>query len=226
MPRLIAPMLLALALASPAAAETRALSGFTSVDASGKYRVEVSQGEGFAVSIDGSDAGRVETEVERGVLRITQPTSWFGLAPARRLNAVVRVRMPTVEALSAARGVTMIAADLTSQRLELSAAQGAQLNVVGVSGGSVALSAEQGAAIEAAGVCESLEANASMGGSIEADDLVCARGAGNASMGGVLEMRASTSIEANASMGGVIDVTGSPATRSSSSSMGGSVDIN
>ena len=224
MRRLLAPIVLALALAGPAHAESRALSGFTSVDATGKYRVELTQGEAFSVDVSGRDAARVQTRIVDDELRITQARSgWFGRQP--RIDALVRITMPAVSSLSAAGGLRLTASDVVSNALELTAAQGGALEASGLRAGAANINASQGGSIEVSGVCRQVSANASMGGAIDAEHLTCENAQANASMGGVIDMHASASIDANASMGGVVDVSGGPAARTSASSMGGAIEI-
>ena len=203
-------LVLALALAAPvtvhaaAAADTRAHSGFTGVGASGRYRVEVVQGASYGVTVDGPDAARIETRVEGRTLQI-RPNNrpWFGVEPA--YDVVVRVSAPTITDLAVARGGQMRAELTQASALDLSAAMGAELDV--------------------SGACGDLDASAAMGATIDAHGLACRSVDASASMGGDMRVHATESVDASASMGGSIRVTGAPAQRETSATMGGDISI-
>ncbi len=200
---LLAPALIAIALVATAAnAETRNHSGFQGVAARDGVEVYVTQGEGYRVDVTGRDADRVRTEVSDHTLQISQRNrSWFGFQ--RDLDATIRVTMPIVEDLSAARGASLHATGLRAGDLDISAAMGADLEV--------------------AGTCRSLSASASMGAAVDASELVCSNADASASMGADVNVNASNSFDASASMGASISNSGTAATQDISSSMGGSV---
>lgn len=189
----------ALALATGAAAETRALSGFTAVAAEDQIEVFISQGQGYAVDVTGADAARVRTRIEGDTLKISQANrGWFG--PRRELDATVRITMPRIDAIAAARGAEVVAHDIRAGAMDLAAAMG------GV--------------IEIDGECNSLSASVAMGGVLEANDFRCRSADVSAAMGGVAEVYASNTYDASAAMGGTIDIAGG-ATGDSSASFGG-----
>lgn len=213
---------LVLAVALPAAAETRALSGFTAISASEGIQLEVSQGD-FAVEVSGRDADKIVTTVSNGRLNVTRRGFLhFGPGP----NARVHVTLPRLTALNASSGVEIVAGRLQSDRLAITLAQGATLDASDLNVTNLTLSATQGASADLSGECGALSVRAAMGGEITADNLRCASAVANASMGGAVDIRAEQSIEANASMGGMIDVSGQPAQRRTSAGMGGAVDFN
>jgi hypothetical protein len=191
-----------IALASAASAETRNLSGFTGVAVADRIEVEVATGDRYRVEIIGSEAGRVRTEVEDGVLRIQQRNRpWFGGTP--RIDARVLVTLPAIETLAASRGASLSADDINAR--------------------AISIAASMGGTIEISGRCSDLSASASMGGSIDADNFQCGTANLSASMGGDMDVFASTSYTASASMGGSISVDGEAQAREVASSMGGSV---
>jgi hypothetical protein len=205
MNKLIAPALIALALAAPAAAETRNLRDFDSVSASDRVEVEVVQGDHFAVEVTGPDADRVTTIVDDRDLRIRQRSrTWFGNVP--RVDARVRVVMPNIEGLAAARGAELRATNINARELSLAAAMGGALSVTGA--------------------CTTLDAAASMGGAIDAEGLQCRDADIAASMGGAVEVYASGRFDAAASMGGDVEVAGGGQRGDIATSMGGSVSQN
>jgi hypothetical protein len=204
MHRILAPAILALALAGPATAETRNLRGFDTVSAADKIEVFVTVGP-YAVEVTGRDADRVRTEVHGDELRIRQANrSWFG--GVRDINATVRVSMPEVEGLAATRG--------------------AELTASGIEGGDLDIAAAMGGSLRVSGTCDNLSAAASMGGSLEAEGLRCATADVAASMGGDAQVYASSTFDAAASMGGSINVAGEANSGDIATSMGGDVSRN
>lgn len=193
------------AWSAPAQAEIRpGLDGFTAVAVTGQYRAEVVHGMGYAVEVTGPDAGSIRTEIDGGTLKIESTLrSWWG--GQRRANALVRVTMPGVEAISASRGAEVNALDLNSGDLSLSASMGAQLS--------------------AQGMCEALRASVSMGASLNAGQIACQRVNVSASMGAEARVQATENVDASASMGASVRVTGDPSQRSTNASMGGTINI-
>jgi hypothetical protein len=191
------------ALTGAAGGETRSLSGFTSVSAADRIRVQVTVGEGYRVEVSGADADKVATRVDEGRLFIRRRhRPFWGATP--RMDANVRVTMPAVEGLSSSRG--------------------AELSATGINAGSLSLAAAMGGELRAAGECTALDAAASMGGVIDADELHCQHADIAASMGGEARVYASNRYDVAASMGGSVSVAGGGETGDISLSMGGSLD--
>jgi hypothetical protein len=204
MHRILAPAILALTLAAaPAAsAETRNHSGFDGVAAQDQIEVIITMGDTYSVQVTGSDAERVRTEVREHTLHIKdRRRPWFG---SHDLDAVVRVTMPQVEDIAAARGAEVTATNIIAEAFEIAAAMG------GV--------------IEISGTCTDLDASVAMGGVLEAGDFHCVNADVSAAMGGVAEIYASNSFDASAAMGGAIDISGD-AHGDSSSAMGGQISL-
>jgi hypothetical protein len=192
----------ALVMAASASAETRNLRDFNSIGASDQMRVEISVGGEYAVEVTGADAARVRTRVEDGTLLIDQRNRpWFG---SRHLNAVVRISVPELESIAAARGVEVNARGVDAERFDIAAAMGAEVRV--------------------SGTCGVLDAAAAMGASIRADELQCRTADVSAAMGGSARVYASETYEGSASMGGSIDISGDGASRGRSTAMGGSIN--
>lgn len=224
MQRLFAPALIFLALAAPASAEMRNLSGFRSVGAADRVTVEVSIGDQYAVEVTGSDASRIRTSIDNDTLRIRdQRRPWFGASP--RLDAHIRVTLPRLEGVSAARGAELTAtlAGGACTDFEAAAAMGGVAHVTGAQCDDMSASAAMGGEVRMQGACNSLSASASMGGYVRADDLQCATVDASASMGGDIRAFASQRYEASAAMGGSINVAGGADAEDTSSVMGGSI---
>lgn len=204
MTRLVAPVLLALAIASPAAAETQrlSLSGFEAVSAAGRFEMTVTQGP-YAVELSGDDIDKVTARIEDGTLRIHQREDWFGRD--RKLDLVVRVTGPQLEGIAASRGAEVTAGDLRV--------------------GNFSLDAAMGGTIEITGTCARLDASAAMGGAINAETFICESVDASAAMGGSMEVYAQQSVDASASMGGAVDVRGNPARRDTTAAMGGAISL-
>jgi len=200
MKRLIVPAILALAMAAPAAAEVRNLSGFTKVDASAGTDVTVVVGAAFRVEVTGPGADRIQTNVQGDTLHV-RPTPGFHWG--RRPPAEIRVTMPSVSGLSASSG--------------------ADLDATGLNGGDVSLDSSSGADLEAAGTCRALNASASSGADINARRLVCESGSADVSSGADIVLHITGTLNVDASSGGDVTAVGDPRIGDISLSSGGSL---
>jgi hypothetical protein len=223
MQRLFVSVLALAALATPAMAETRDVTGFDTVAASGRFRVEVAVGPDFTVLVEGPDASRIGTRVEGDTLKI-EPLrrAWWGGNP--RYNATVRVTAPRLEGVAAARGAT-VEATAGGECTDFSAASamGGELRVTGIACSSVDAAAAMGATLRLEGACHNLDVAAAMGATVEAAELRCDRVDASAAMGGGVDAYASNTFDAAASMGGSIDISGGGEAGDQSAAMGGSI---
>ncbi len=177
----------ALALVTTASAETRALAGFTGVAAEDQIDVFITIGQTYSVDVSGPDAARVRTEIRDQTLKISQANrGWFGRN--HDLDATVRITMPRIDSIAAARGAEVTAHNITAGAMDLAAAMG------GV--------------IEIDGECTALSASVAMGGVLDADEFRCRSADVSAAMGGVAEVYATGTFDASAAMGGTIDIAG------------------
>ncbi|MFZ2030210.1 MAG: DUF2807 domain-containing protein [Vitreimonas sp.] len=199
----VASVLLALTMAAPASAELRNLSGFTEVQAQDNIVVEVRTGPQYAVEVTGPEANRIITRVDRNQLKISERNRpWFG--PDRRVNALVRVTVPAVSSLAAAKGATLNAFDINADDMSLAAAMGGQLRVTGA--------------------CRAVDVAAAMGGIVRAEGFRCATADISAAMGGEARVFATHTFDATAAMGGSVNVAGG-AHGDTTAVMGGQVNI-
>ncbi len=220
--RLIPPMLLALALAAPAAAEPRALSDFSAVSINDRVTVQIVTGPTYSVEVTGSDAARIRTQVEGRTLRIRDANRpWLGETPD--LDARIRITAPAIERIVAARGAEVDATLTACSNLDVSAAMGAAARIVASECQAIDAAASMGGELRLDGACQTLTASASMGGLIKAEAMRCLSVDASASMGGDVQAYASRSFDASAAMGGAINVEGDAPRRQASSSLGGSV---
>lgn len=192
------------ALTASAGAETRNTGAFSSIEAKGRFMVEVTVGPLHSVEVEGPDADEIATRVRGGEL-VIQPTDspWFG--PDPEFDATIRIVTPRLTGVSASRG--------------------AEVTVANAATSDLALDAAMGGIVRAAGTCTRLDASAAMGGMIEAAELTCGNVDASASMGGVIRVAAREGVDASASMGGDIRIDGAPRRRSTSSTMGGAISI-
>lgn len=222
MKRILAALML-LALAGAASAEPRRLGGFEQVNASGRFRVEVSVGPAFSVSVDGPDAARISTRVDGDTLKIA-PTRrpWFSGEPS--YDATVRVTLPRFEGAAAARGAIFDAVGGGEcVNFDAAAAMGAALTVRDLYCASVDASAAMGGEIVLAGACRNLDVAAAMGGTVNASALRCGAVDASAAMGGEIEAFANQTYEASAAMGGSVNIAGGGRATDRSTAMGGSI---
>lgn len=197
-----ASVLLALSMATPASAELRNLTGFTEVVAQDNIVVEVRTGP-YAVEVTGAEANRIITRIDGDQLKITERNRpWFG--PDRRVNALVRVTLPSVSSLAAAKGATLTAFDIAADDMSLAAAMGGELRVNGT--------------------CHSLDVAAAMGGIVRADGFHCVNADISAAMGGEARVFATRTFDATAAMGGTVNIAGG-AHGDTTAVMGGAVRI-
>lgn len=213
----------AVALASsPAAAEPRAHADFESVRASGRFEVEVQVGPGFSVDVGGPDAAGITTRIHGDTL-VVEPArrSWFG---ERSYNAHVRITLPRLRGVAAARGATMRAqAGGECDAFSAAAAMGSQLQVSGLECESVEASAAMGAELRLEGSCGHVDVSAAMGAEVDANALTCLTADLSAAMGAEISAYSSETFEASASMGGDIQVAGQGRAEGRSAGFGGSI---
>ena len=187
-------------LAGTAQAETRPLADFTGISASAGTRVEMAIGPIFSVDVEGRDAAKIVTRVEAGRLIVERERGWNW---GGRREALVRVSMPSVEALEASSGARLDASGVDAETLELEASSGAVLTV--------------------SGACRSFTADASSGAVVRASELHCVSGAVDASSGASVTVHASGALDVDASSGADVVAAGSPQIGDISLSSGGSL---
>lgn len=167
-----------LLLATPAHAETRALSGFESVSAAGRVEVEITIGAQYAVELTGPRTNQVITRVVNGQLEIETRRNSGGW---RGRDAHVRITMPALRALDVSAG--------------------AEVQARGVTAETFALDASSGAAADIAGTCTTMTLDISSGANVRAGDFRCGEVRADASSGASAIVHAASAIAIDASSG-------------------------
>ena len=206
----------------PAHAETRDLRGFDTVQASGRFTVDVAIGPEFQVRVEGRDAARIRTRVDDGALKIEPARRpWFG---EPHYDATIHVTLPRLEGVAAARGAEVSAiAGGDCPDFSAVAAMGGQLRVSSLECDTVDAAAAMGGTVNLSGNCHTLDVSAAMGGDVDAAELHCRLVDASAAMGGAITAYADQSYDAAASMGGDINVAGGARVGDRSAAMGGSI---
>lgn len=187
-------------LAGTVQAEIRPLENFTSISASAGTRVEMAIGPTFSVAVEGRDAAKIVTRVEAGRLIVERERCWHW---GGRREALVRVAMPSVEALDASSG--------------------ARLDASGVDADTLSLEASSGAVLTVSGTCRSFTADASSGAVVRAGALQCVSGAVDASSGASVTVHATGALDVDASSGANVAAAGGAQIGDISLSSGGSL---
>lgn len=202
---LLTAVAVCMAFGQPAQAETRTgLSGFTGVSAGGRYEVEIADGSDYAVNVAGADAGKLRARVRGRTLEL-EPDVGFWRGDSPRLDIVVRVTLPRLDAVAATRGV--------------------QVKAAGIEARNIALAANTGGSLEIDGTCSNASVAVSTAGSIAATDFRCNDASVAASTGGNARLYANGSLSAAASTGGIVRVAGSPSVTNRAQSLGGEIRV-
>jgi hypothetical protein len=192
------------ALAVPAAAEDRPLGEFTRVHAEGLFRVEIARGDERSVELSGAQMDHVSMRVRNGALRIWQnDQNWVRDRDRRLMDAVVRIRMPTLTELQVTRGAQ---AEVDLGRVDAIEVEASTFGVATLTGH-----------------CERLEATGSVDAQINAQGLSCDAVEAEAATRARVRVHATEAVTANARWAGEVEITGEPRRRSSHTESAGKV---
>ena len=209
---IIAASVLAIGVAGAAVAKddenivtrTLDLNGFDQIDVAGVYDLDIRVGPDFSIKLSGPDyeMNRVESSVERGVLRLDQrehtrseKKRWKN----KRQGVDAVITLPSLTALGISGVVDGEATGISAESFEV--------NISGVG------------ELELTGECGSLDANVSGVGDLDAEDLQCRSVDIRLSGVGDASVFARDEVDARVSGMGDIDVYGSPTKVSKSNSM-------
>lgn len=187
--------------------KTYDLSGFTRVAAAEGVNVEVNVGGGFSVEASGSAQSLevLELKLSGSTLSVSRKGRSFNNRWSGGRAPVVRVTMPSMD--------------------QAEVSSGADLNARGIDAGDFSASVSSGGDLYLEGRCDSLDADVSSGADLNAGEFHCRDVKIDISTGAGASVYASNSIDASASTGGDVTVSGSPAEKHVSKSLGGDVSI-
>ncbi|GJL95976.1 MAG: hypothetical protein DHS20C05_23810 [Hyphococcus sp.] len=214
---MIAASVLAVCVAGAAAAKdkdtvtrTLDLKGFEKIDVAGVYDLDIRVGPDFSIELSGPDyeMSRVESSVEKGVLRLDQREAsrsekkrWRN----KRQGVDAVITLPNLTALEISGVVEGTAQGISTETFEV--------DISGVG------------EIELSGECGELDANVSGVGDLDAEELKCRNVEIRLSGVGDASVYARDEVDASVSGMGDIDVYGSPEKVSKSNSMFADVTV-
>lgn len=191
--------------------ETRSVSGFDSIDASGAGKVYVTQGAEFKVVVkcDANLIDRVRTEVKGGSLHLWIESGWMDSCMPTLLEYEVTLPKISHVGLSGAiDAITRTPLRSAAFRIEVSGS-GSFQGILSVAS-SLAVSVSGSGSIRVEGDASSLDADVSGAGSVRAAKLAVATAEASVSGSGFIELAASKRLKANVSGSGEVRYTGDP----------------
>lgn len=217
-------------MASPLAAReiVHDLTGFTKIVASDHVKVEVFSGSSFSVVSDVSGTARASKlviEQDGDTLMIGRKGRSSMILLGMADYYTVRVHLPSLQSLTALRGVEVEASGIFPSAFQAKTSSGAAVDIDGLEAQSVVLSASSGSDLDVRGTCASLLVNASSGSDIDAEDFKCTDVEAKASSGADIEVHATGALVARASSGADIDVEGGPVDAKIQESSGGQISL-
>lgn len=223
--------ILAVALLAPLAVfaanrtESRKISDFTAIDASGGVTLEVKRGA-TALTIDGAPEviAAYVTEVKDGVLVIRRKkASWREAFSTHKVT--VRVTTPTLTRFEASGGIEASLTDVVSGVFRAGLSGGVELRATGINADSVEIDASGGVQATLEGKAKSADVDVSGGVNLDAKGLVVTSAAIDASGGCDVKVHATKSVRGEASGGVNVDVYGNPKELAVDTSGAASVDL-
>jgi len=222
--RLIAASSIAIALASPAFAETRTYDfrNFNKLDISAGYEVIFTQSNQTSVTIESDNFDRITAKQTGDTIKIGRPdnTNIRG-----RVHDIVRISAPDLERAELNAGVKFRVDGLQVDNLDLDINAGVKANFSGLNARSIRLDANAGVEIELDGGCDTLTVDAAAGVEIDASGLRCKTANVDASVGSSVSVHTLERIVADAGMGASIRVSGSPKDVQKHAALGGSISV-
>ena len=185
----------------PASAETKSydVSGFDELDVAAGVDVNFQTGPNWsveAVTEEDQDTVKVHAKGDRLYLSRKNSLRWSNRGPVK-----FTVTAPSLKAIEASSGSSLMAADIVAETLDIKATSGATLSIYGT--------------------CSNLEVSANSGGTINAKELICASVEASASSGGSISSYAKSSATSKTSTGGSVVIYGDPSDRHSNDSITG-----
>lgn len=201
--------------------ESKDLSAFHGVEASGPFSVEIRQGEPQKVTVEADDnlMKYVNLKVRDNILEASIKHGSFTDAHFKLL-----ITVPVVDNLSATSAADIeIFGMLTDQnKIKLTASSAGSIHGQ-VDAPAVMASSSSGSEITVSGNTKKITAEASSGASVKANQLLSEQADAQASSGASIHVHASVSLNARASSGGNVSYRGGAAVTKTESS-GGEVE--
>lgn len=223
--RLLAASTIAIALSSPAFAETRTYDfrSFTKLDISAGYEVIFTQSNQRSVTIESDDFSKITASETGGTLKIGRPDN---TRTNRKTHDIVRISAPDIDSIELNAGVKFLADGLQVDDIDLDINAGVEADFRRVNARTIRLDANAGVEVDLDGACEALAVEATAGVDINASGLRCKSADVDAGVGSSVKVHAVERVKADAGMGASIVVAGGPKTVDKHVSLGGSVTLN
>lgn len=164
----------AVGLAAPASAEVRTynLAGFKKIEASAAFEIVFTQSSTYSVVIDSKYDGLHNIIVEKvgDTLRITRPKD---KNIKGKLDDVVRISAPTLEALKFDAAIDFETDSLKVNDLTITAQAAVQVDIRNLQARNITIVADAAAEFDLAGTCNKLDATLGTASELSADKLKC-----------------------------------------------------
>ncbi len=205
--------------------ETRKVSDFDGINASGGLTLEVKKGE-TSLSIEGDPEviAAYVTEVKDGVLHIHRNKgSWRDIFKNQQVT--VRVSTPALKTLDASGGIDVTANDVaTKSTFTTHLSGGIKLRASGIASDTVKVDASGGVEATLEGKAKTVDVDVSGGTNLDTRGLQATSVTLDASGGCDVKVNASKSVKGQASGGVSVDVYGNPPELAVEASGGADVD--
>lgn len=201
----------AVGLAAPASAEVRTynLSGFKKIEASAAFEIVFTQSPTYSVVIDSKHDGLHNIIVEKvgDTLRITRPQN---KNIKGKLEDIVRISAPTLEALTFDAAIEFEADNLKVNDLTIAAKAAVEIDIRNLQARNITIVADAATEFDLAGTCNKLNATLGTASELSADKLKCRETHVDAGFASNAHAFASEKAVANAGMASTVRISGRP----------------
>jgi len=201
----------AVGLAAPANAEVRTynFTGFKKIEASAAFDIVFTQSPTYSVVIDSRHDGLHNIIVEKvgDTLRITRPKD---KNIKGKIDDVVRISAPTLEALKLDAAIEFEADTLKVNDLTITAQAAVEVDIKNLQARNITIVADAAAEFDLAGTCNKLSATLGTASELTADKLKCRETHIDAGFASNAHAFASEKAIANAGMASTVRISGRP----------------
>jgi hypothetical protein len=202
--------------------QTRSLTAFSGVHASGDVHVELQNGSSQSIVVEADDniISYVETIVSGNILKVRLKD----INNLRNATINVIIIAPVIKEIHASASAEISGKNtiISDDKEKIVASSGSKINLQ-VDVPSVSASASSGANINVSGKTRDTDAEASSGAEVNASGLLAETATASASSGASVKIFGSISINASASSGGNVKYSGGASNIKKNESSGGSV---